>query len=181
MQRDGRLAGRAEHFEDLAHIVVSLDGMTQRDVEVVGVTVASSLVGLTFHSAGAWSNYNWMGVCKSALEATGRYLARDLGAQGARCNLVAAGPLHTRAAGGIPGFDTLLRAWATGAPLAWDARDAGPVADAVLFLLSDLSRAITGEVLNVDGGYHAMAGALREPDGEALDSEPRPDAAPVRR
>ena len=118
-----------------------------------------SLVGLTFHSDGAWPTYNWMGVCKAALEATNRYLARDLGASGGRANLVAAGPLHTRAAGGIPGFDLLLDAWAERAALTWDAHDAGPVADAVTFLLSDLARAITGEVLHVDGGFHAMAAA----------------------
>lgn len=125
-----------------------------------------SLVGLTFHSAGAWGTYNWMGVCKAALEAANRYLARDLGRTGSRANLVAAGPLETRAAGGIPGFDELLRAWAEQAPLVWDPRDPGPVADAVCFLLSDLSRSITGEVLNVDGGFHAMAGRLREAAAE---------------
>lgn len=120
-----------------------------------------SLVGMTFHSHGAWATYNWMGVCKSALEATNRYLARDLGTVGARANLVAAGPLHTRAAGGIPGFDALLDAWERQAPLRWDATDPGPVADATLFLLDDASRAITGEVLHVDAGFHAMAGAVR--------------------
>jgi meromycolic acid enoyl-[acyl-carrier-protein] reductase len=130
-----------------------------------------SLVGLTFHSDGAWPTYNWMGVCKSALEATNRYLARDLGAQGARANLVAAGPLATRAAGGIPGFDALTRAWAEQAPLHWDVHDARPVADAVLFLLSDLARGITGEVLHVDGGFHAMAGPLR-PAAEATPARP---------
>jgi enoyl-[acyl-carrier protein] reductase I len=120
-----------------------------------------SLVGLDFDAAGAWPVYNWMGVCKAALESVNRYLARDLGARGIRANLVAAGPLHTRAAGGIPAFERLLEAWETQAPMRWDARDPGPVC----FLLSDLGRAITGEILHVDGGYHAMAGALRAAAG----------------
>ena len=122
-----------------------------------------SLVGLTFHSDGAFGTYNWMGVCKAGLEAANRYLARDLGVTGARSNLIAAGPLETRAASGIPGFGQLLDAWATQAPLAWDPRDNGPVADAAVFLLSDAARAITGEVLHVDGGFHAAAGPLRAP------------------
>ncbi len=120
-----------------------------------------SLVGLDFDAGGAWPVYNWMGVCKAALESASRYVARDLGPRNIRSNLVAAGPLHTRAAGGIGGFDRLLEAWETRAPMAWDPSDPGPVADAACFLLSDLARAITGEILHVDGGYHAMAGALR--------------------
>ncbi len=117
----------------------------------------ASLVGLDFDADGrAWPVYNWMGVCKVALQATMRYVARDLGVQGVRANLVAAGPLHTRAASGIPDFQTLLEAYAS-APLGWDASDPAPVADAVCFLLSDMGRAISGEVLHVDGGYHALA------------------------
>lgn len=119
-----------------------------------------SLVGLDFDAAGAWSVYNWMGVCKAGLEALNRYLARDLGAVGVRSNLVAAGPIHTRAAGGIPGFDELLDAWSDRSPLPWDPRDTAPVADAVCYLFSDMARAVTGEILHVDGGYHAMAGPL---------------------
>ena len=116
-----------------------------------------SVVGLDFGSGGAWPVYNWMGVCKAALNSVSRYVARDLGPSGIRSNLVAAGPLHTRAAGGIPGFDRLLEAWVNGSPMPWDPSDASPVADAVSFLLSDMARAITGETINVDGGYHAMA------------------------
>jgi len=121
----------------------------------------ASLVGLDFDAAGAWPVYNWMGVCKAALEATSRYLARDLGPLGIRSNLVAAGPLHTRAAGGIPDFQRLLDAWENQAPISWDPADPAPVADAACFLLSDGARAITGEILHVDGGYHAMAAPLR--------------------
>ena len=128
----------------------------------------ASIVGLDFDAAGAWPVYNWMGVCKAALESVSRYVARDLGPRGIRSNLVAAGPLTTRAAGGIGGFDALLSAWEHGAPLRWDPADAAPVADAVCFLLSDLSRAITGEILHVDGGYHAMAAPLAAPDRTAV-------------
>ena len=102
-----------------------------------------------------------MGVCKAALESASRYVARDLGPQGIRSNLVAAGPLHTRAASGIPEFERLTGAWEARSPLAWDPTDNGPVADAVCFLFSDMARAISGEILHVDGGYHAMAANLR--------------------
>lgn len=125
-----------------------------------------SLVALDFDADDrAWPLYNWMGVCKAALRSTGRYLARDLAPSGIRVNLVAAGPLRTRAGNAIPDFDLLLDAWASTSPLPWDPDDPGPVADTVAFLFSDLARAITGEVLHVDGGYHAMATALRPVDG----------------
>lgn len=117
----------------------------------------ASLVGLDFDASRAWPTYNWMGVCKSALEGANRYLARELGPRRIRSNLVAAGPLETRAASAIPGFDLLLDSWEQRAPLGWDPSDPGPVADAVCFLLSDLARAVTGEILQVDGGHHAMA------------------------
>lgn len=116
-----------------------------------------SLVGLDFDASRAWPTYNWMGVCKAALEATNQYLARDLAATRTRSNLIAAGPVTTRAASGIPGFDLLLDAWEHQAPLAWDPNDPTPIADAACFLLSDLSRATTGEILHVDAGFHAMA------------------------
>ncbi|HYJ20634.1 MAG TPA: enoyl-ACP reductase FabI [Solirubrobacterales bacterium] len=118
-----------------------------------------SLVGLDFDATVAWPAYDWMGVAKAALESVSRYLARDLGPRGVRANLVAAGPIRTAAASGVPGFDSLAAAWPAGAPLGWDADDPSPVADAVLFLLSDLSRGTTGEILHVDGGVHAL-GAL---------------------
>jgi meromycolic acid enoyl-[acyl-carrier-protein] reductase len=83
--------------------------------------------------------------------------ARDLGPRRIRANLIAAGPLHARAAGGIPDFQRLIDAWDARSPITWDVTDPEPVADAVCFLLSDLARAVTGEILHVDGGYHAMA------------------------
>lgn len=116
----------------------------------------ASLVGLDFDASRAWPVYNWMGVCKAALESANQYLARHLGPRRVRCNLIAAGPLVTRAASAIPGFDQLLRAWEQ-TPLPWDVKDATPVADAACFLLSDLSAAITGERLHVDGGHHILA------------------------
>lgn len=124
----------------------------------------ASLVGLDFDGGGAWPTYNWMGVCKRALEETSRYVARDLGPVGVRSNLVAAGPLHTRAADHIPGFDLLLDAWDRQAPLSWSSDDPSPVADTVCFLLADAARAITGEVIHVDGGFHAMATDVRPPE-----------------
>jgi enoyl-[acyl-carrier protein] reductase I len=128
-----------------------------------------SLVALDFDAAVAWPVYDWMGVAKAALEATGRYLARDLGREAIRVNLVSAGPLATVAAGGIPGFEQLAGAWREQAPLGWDTADPGPVADAVCFLMSDLARAITGEIVHVDGGYHAMGAPAR---AAAPDLEP---------
>ncbi|MEO1064668.1 MAG: enoyl-ACP reductase FabI [Actinomycetota bacterium] len=116
-----------------------------------------SIVGLDFDAAGAWPVYNWMGVCKAALESASRYVARDLGPRRIRSNLIAAGPLRTRAASGIPSFELLEQAWEDRSPLPWDLEDPAPVGDAACFLLSDMSRAITGEILHVDGGYHAMA------------------------
>jgi enoyl-[acyl-carrier protein] reductase I len=120
-----------------------------------------AVVGLDFDAAVAWPVYDWMGVAKAALESVARYLARDLGPRGVRVNLVSAGPIETIAAGGIPGFDELAGLWRTGAPLGWDTRDAGPVAAAACFLLSDHARAITGEILHVDGGFHAMGAPTR--------------------
>lgn len=120
-----------------------------------------SLVGLDFDAGGAWPVYNWMGVCKAALNSVSQYVARDLGQRRIRSNLIAAGPLNTRAAGGIPDFQKLLDAWEHGSPLAWDPDDPGPVADTACFLLSEDARAITGERIHVDAGYNAMAAALR--------------------
>jgi meromycolic acid enoyl-[acyl-carrier-protein] reductase len=116
----------------------------------------AGIVGLDFDAGVAWPSYDWMGVAKAALESVSRYLARDLGPAGIRANLVAAGPVRTAAAGGIPGFDDLAALWSERAPLAWDVDDPGPVAAAACFLLSDAARGITGEILHVDGGAHAI-------------------------
>jgi enoyl-[acyl-carrier protein] reductase I len=116
----------------------------------------SSIVGLTFDATTAWPAYDWMGVAKAALENTSRYLARDLGPEGIRCNLVSAGPLKTLAAKAIPGFEDLESAWKDRAPLGWDEADHTPTAQAVVALLSDFFPATTGEIVHVDGGFHAM-------------------------
>ena len=115
-----------------------------------------SVVGLTFDATVAWPAYDWMGVAKAGLESTSRYLARDLGADGIRCNLVSAGPLRTLAAKAIPGFSDLEDMWSTRAPLGWDNADQTPTAKAVCALLSDFFSATTGEIVHVDGGFHAM-------------------------
>jgi meromycolic acid enoyl-[acyl-carrier-protein] reductase len=126
-----------------------------------------AVVGLDFDAAFAWPSYDWAGVSKAALESVSRYLARDLGPRGVRCNLVAAGPLRTVAAGSIEGFDALADMWPGAAPLGWDLEDPGPVADACLFLLSPLARMVSGEILHVDGGFHAVgaAGGAGSPEG----------------
>lgn len=115
-----------------------------------------SIVGLTFDGRFAWPVYDWMGVAKSAFEAISRYLARDLGPQGIRCNLVSAGPLKTTAAKHIPGFDQMESKWSERSPLGWDSEDTEPAAKAVTALLSDWFPATTGEMVHVDGGVHAM-------------------------
>ncbi|MBK6887259.1 MAG: enoyl-ACP reductase FabI [Tetrasphaera sp.] len=115
-----------------------------------------SIVGLTFDAKFAWPVYDWMGVAKAAFESTNRYLARDLGPKGIRCNLVAAGPIRTTAAKSIPGFEQFERVWDERAPLGWNVSDPVPTARACVALLSDWFPATTGEIVHVDGGVHAM-------------------------
>ncbi len=117
---------------------------------------AGSVVGLDFDATVAWPGYDWMGVAKAALESTSRYLARDLGPEQIRVNLVAAGPIKTMAARSIPGFSAFEEAWDGRAPLGWSVTDAEPVARACVALLSDWFPATTGEIIHVDGGFHAM-------------------------
>jgi meromycolic acid enoyl-[acyl-carrier-protein] reductase len=135
-----------------------------------------SVVGLDFDASVAWPAYDWMGVSKAALEAVNRYLARELGPRGIRANLVSAGPIASPAAGGIPGFDELSGSWPEVAPLGWDSDDPTPVARAVCFLLSDWSEAISGELIHVDGGAHAIAG-VSPPQGASDGAVPEPVGA----
>ena len=115
----------------------------------------SSVVGLTFDASISWPVYDWMGVAKAAFESTARYLARYLGKDGIRVNLVSAGPLRTTAAKGIPGFATMEELWTDRAPLGWDLADTEPAAKAIVALLSDFFPATTGEIVHVDGGLHS--------------------------
>jgi enoyl-[acyl-carrier protein] reductase I len=115
-----------------------------------------SIVGLDFDNRVAWPVYDWMGVAKSAFESVSRYLAKELGPRGIRVNLVAAGPIRTMAARSIPGFEAFEDVWTARAPLGWDIKDPEPVASACVALLSDLFPATTGEMVHVDGGYHAV-------------------------
>jgi enoyl-[acyl-carrier protein] reductase I len=118
-----------------------------------------SIVSLDFDARVAWPIYDWMGVAKAGLESVTRYLARDLGPKGIRVNTVSAGPIKTMAGKGIPGFDQITGSWGDRAPLGWDPEDPRPVGDTVTFLLSDLARGITGEMIHVDGGFHAIGTA----------------------
>jgi enoyl ACP reductase len=115
-----------------------------------------SFVGFDFDNRQAWPAYNWMGVAKSALQSVSRYLAKEVGPKGIRSNLVAAGPIKTMAAKSIPGFAIFEDNWDGRAPLGWDVTDSEPVAKACIALLSDWFPATTGEIIHVDGGYHAM-------------------------
>jgi enoyl-[acyl-carrier protein] reductase I len=120
------------------------------------MTSGGSFVGLDFDNTVAWSAYNWMGVAKSAFESTNRYLAKEFGPRGIRFNLVAAGPIRTMAAKSIPGFAKFEDVWDERSPLGRDVNDGLPVAKACVALLSDWFPATTGEMLHVDGGYHAV-------------------------
>lgn len=119
-------------------------------------TDGASVVGLDFDATVAWPKYDWMGVAKAALESTARYLARDLGKENVRINLVAAGPIRTMAAKSIPGFDEFEKVWNEKAPLKWDVSDPVPAAQAAVALLSDWFPKTTAEIIHVDGGLHAM-------------------------
>ncbi|HET6152923.1 MAG TPA: enoyl-ACP reductase FabI [Marmoricola sp.] len=145
-------------FPDVAQAVqvsaYSLASLTQACLPLL--SSGGSVVGLTFDATVAWPAYDWMGVAKAGLESCSRYLARDLGPQGIRVNLVGAGPLKTLAAKAIPGFEEIESSWDGRAPLGWDNVDLDPTARAVVALLSDFFPATTGEIVHVDGGYHAM-------------------------
>jgi enoyl ACP reductase len=120
------------------------------------LTPGAAVVGMTFDATVAWPVYDWMGVAKAGLESCARYLARDLGPRQIRVNLVSAGPLKTLAAKAIPGFEDIESTWGDRAPLGWDQHDQTPTARSVVALLSDFFPSTTGEIVHVDGGFHAM-------------------------
>lgn len=131
----------------------SLVSLTRACQPLFGET--ASVVGMTFDARVSWPAYDWMGVSKAALESASRYLARYLGPEGVRCNIVAAGPIDTIAKKAIPGAESFNDIWAGRAPLGWDATDTTPTAKAVVALLSDWFPATTGEMVHVDGGLHS--------------------------
>ena len=146
-------------WEDVA-TAVQVSAFSLKSLAVAALPLfpetGGSIVGLDFDARVAWPAYDWMGVAKAGLESTSRYLARELGGRRIRVNLIAAGPIRTMAARNIPGFATFEDAWHSRAPLGWDNSDAGPVARSALALLSDWFPATTGELIHVDGGFHAM-------------------------
>jgi enoyl-[acyl-carrier protein] reductase I len=125
---------------------------------------SGSLVAMDFDNTQAWPGYDWMGVAKSALQSVTRYLARDLGKHNIRVNAVSAGPLGTVAAKSIPGFEKFDEVWADRSPLVWDASNPDPVARMVCVLLSDWAPMTTGEIVHVDGGFHAIAAGVETSD-----------------
>jgi enoyl-[acyl-carrier protein] reductase I len=149
-------------WEDVAtalHVsAYSLKSLTMAARPLFTQESGASVVGLTFDATVAWPKYDWMGVAKAALESTNRYLARDLGKENIRFNLVAAGPIRTMAAKSIPGFDEFERVWNSRAPLTWDVTDPVPAAQAAVALLSGFFPKTTGEIIHVDGGVHAIGG-----------------------
>jgi enoyl-[acyl-carrier protein] reductase I len=152
---DDFLAARWDDVSVALHVsAYSLKALADAFVPLMGR--GSAFVGLDFDNSVAWPAYNWMGVAKSALESVNRYLAKDLGPRGIRCNLVAAGPVKTVAAKSIPGFKRFEDVWDDRAPLGWDVTDPTAVARATVALLSDWFPATTGEIIHVDGGYHAV-------------------------
>jgi len=140
----------------------SLAALCRSFLPLLRAAEGASVVGLDFDATVAWPLYDWMGVVKASLESLSRYLARDLGPDKIRCNLIAAGPVRTMAAKSIPGFSIFEDTWAESAPLGWSVTDAAPVAAATVALLSDLFAATTGEIIHVDGGVHAL-GAVAPP------------------
>ncbi len=115
-----------------------------------------SIMAMTYYGAEkVVPNYNVMGVAKAALEASVRYLAHDLGPQGIRVNAISAGPIKTLSASAISGMRTMLKAYQEVAPLRRNTAT-GDVGQAAVFLASSMASAITGEVLHVDAGYHAL-------------------------
>jgi len=134
----------------------SLKALTAAMLPLLRAAGGGSVVGLDFDATRAWPSYDWMGVAKAGLESTARYLAKEVGPDKVRVNLVAAGPMRTVAAKSIKGFGAFEEAWQARAPLGWDIGDSSSVAKACAVLLSDWLPMTTGEIIHVDGGYHAM-------------------------
>jgi meromycolic acid enoyl-[acyl-carrier-protein] reductase len=143
-------------FQTSAYSLKALTTGILEPMKVAGADGGASVVALTFDARVAWPIYDWMGVAKAGLEAVTRYLARDLGEFNIRVNTVSAGPIRTMAGKSIPGFDAIAGVWGQRAPLAWSLTDATPVGQMCAFLLSPWASMTTGEMIHVDGGYHAI-------------------------
>jgi enoyl-[acyl-carrier protein] reductase I len=143
-------------FQTSAYSLKALTVGLLEPLKVAGADGGASVVSLTFDGRLAWPIYDWMGVAKAGLEATTRYLARDLGEHNIRVNTVSAGPIRTMAGKSIPGFDAIAGAWSKRSPLAWSLTDTTPVGQMCCILLSDWASMTTGEMIHVDGGYHAL-------------------------
>ncbi len=136
----------------LGALVGAFRPLLQRSTALGG----ASVIALDFDGSRAYPMYDWMGVMKAGLESLGRYLAREVGKDHIRVNMLAAGPIRTMAAKSIPGFSQFEDTWSDRAPLGWDVHDASAVADTAVALLSPLLRGTTGSIIHVDGGAHAM-------------------------
>ncbi|WP_298209494.1 enoyl-ACP reductase FabI [Ferrimicrobium sp.] len=147
-------------WEDVAtalHVsTFSLSELARAFRPLLAAAKGASIVGLDFDATVAWPGYNWMGVAKAGLESLSRYLARELGDSQIRVNLISAGPIRTIAAKSIEAFKMFQDNWGDRSPLGWDPEDAVPVARSVVALLSDFFPKTTGELIHVDGGYHAF-------------------------
>jgi len=152
----------ATGFQTSAYSLKALAAGLLEPLKVSGADGGASVVTLTFDGRFAWPIYDWMGVAKAGLEAVTRYLARELGPSGIRVNAVSAGPVRTMAGKNIPGFDQIADRWLNRAPLGWSMTDATPVGQMVCFLMSDWAKMTSGEMIHVDGGYHAMGTDIRE-------------------
>jgi enoyl-[acyl-carrier protein] reductase I len=134
----------------------SLLALARRAAPLMDKRGGGSILTLSYlGSERVFTNYNVMGVAKAALESSVRYLASELGPRNIRVNAISAGPVKTLAASGIAGFSAILQTYRDRAPLRRTV-DGSDVADAALFLLGPAGRAVTAEVLMVDGGFHAM-------------------------
>jgi enoyl-[acyl-carrier protein] reductase I len=143
-------------FQTSAYSLKALSVGMLEPLKVAGADGGASVLSLTFDARFAWPIYDWMGVAKSGLESITRYLARDLGQHNIRVNTVSAGPIRSMAGKSIPGFDAISGTWEARAPLAWSMTDATPVGEMCAFLLSPMASMTTGEMIHVDGGYHAL-------------------------
>jgi enoyl-[acyl-carrier protein] reductase I len=157
----------ATAFQTSAYSLKALTAGMLPLLRVSGADGGASVVSLTFDARYAWPIYDWMGVSKAALESITRYLARDLGPDNIRVNTVSAGPIRSMAGKNIPGFAQLTEGWGRRAPLGWEVTDSTPVGRMACFLLSDWASLTTGEMIHVDGGFHALGIGM----GEAGDTD----------